>query len=84
LFVQRYHVFQSSDDAYYEEWFDDVEDGWIAFINFREQVIEDFKEARLDYYIAMGEPFEEVTWRRYMPVHLYNKINDWFAKRLPA
>ena len=27
-------VFHSSDDAYYEEWFDDVEDGWIAFINF--------------------------------------------------
>ena len=77
-------LFHSSDDAYYEEWFDDIEDGWIAFINFRDQVIQDFKDARLDYYIAMGDPFREVTWRRYTPAHLYNRINEWFSKRLPA
>ena len=77
-------VFHSSDDAYYEEWFDDVEDGWIVFINFRDQVIQDFEEAHLDYYIAMGDPFNDVTWRRYTPNHLFIKINDWFSKRLPA
>ena len=77
-------VFHSSDDAYYEEWFDDIEDGWIVFINFREHVIQDFKEIRLDYYIVMGAPFSEINWRRYSPSHLYTKINNWFTRRLPS
>ena len=29
--VLNYH---GSDDSYYEEWFDDVEAGWIVFMNF--------------------------------------------------
>ncbi|HOS48864.1 MAG TPA: hypothetical protein PLG57_09520, partial [Bacteroidia bacterium] len=26
--------FHASDDCYYQEWFDDIEDGWIAAVNF--------------------------------------------------
>jgi hypothetical protein len=44
--------FHCSDDCYYEEWFQDIEEGWIAAINFREHVIEEFKRANIDYYIS--------------------------------
>jgi len=44
----------SSDDSYYEEWFEDVEDGWIAFVNFRAHVMADFQEANIDYYMVAG------------------------------
>ena len=39
--------FHGSDDCYYEEWFEDVEDGWIATINFHEHVVKEFKPGTL-------------------------------------
>ena len=40
--------FHASDDSYYEEWFQDVEDGWIAGINFNEHVIKEFRDHSID------------------------------------
>src|SRR6185503_4648333 len=51
LIAENVLNFHSSDDSYYEEWFEDVEDGWIAGINFREHVIAEFKRNNIDYYI---------------------------------
>ena len=31
--------FHASDECYYEEWFDDVDDGWIAMVNFHQHVV---------------------------------------------
>lgn len=39
--VLNYH---SSDDCYYQEWFEEVEDGWIILLNFREHVLNEFKK----------------------------------------
>ena len=36
--------FHSSDDCYYEECVEDLEDGWIALVNFHEHV-----EAEMSY-----------------------------------
>src|SRR5690606_19805 len=30
--------FHASDDCYYEEWFEEIEDGWIAAVNFNAHV----------------------------------------------
>ena len=38
--------FHYSDDCYYEEWSEDIKDGWIAGINFHEHVTNEFKNAR--------------------------------------
>jgi hypothetical protein len=46
--------FHPLEDDYYQEWFDDIEDGWIVGLNFRDHVIQEFKHARLDYYISFG------------------------------
>ena len=42
--------FHTSDDCYYEEWFEDVEEGWVAAINFRDFVVEEMKKFNLDNY----------------------------------
>ena len=34
--------FHSSDDCYYEDWFDHLDNGWIVLINFHEHVLEEF------------------------------------------
>ncbi len=51
----------ADDDAYYEEWFQDVEDGWIAMINFQPHVLEQFEEHRLDYYLNFGGNLDDLT-----------------------
>lgn len=42
--VLNYHA---SDDCYYQEWFEDIEDGWIVAINFREHVLKELVQTTL-------------------------------------
>lgn len=76
--------FHYSDDSYYEEWFEDVEDGWIAFVNFQEHVMKDFQEANIDYYIASGGKLNHFAWRAYTPQNLFEKVESMIMKRLGA
>lgn len=74
--------FHYSDDSYYEEWFDEAEDGWIALINLRDHVLQEFKKARLDYYFIFGGKFSDFNWKKYAPAQLYEKIDGMVMKRL--
>lgn len=74
--------FHSDTDDYYQEWFDDIEDGWIAAINFRDHVVDEFKKARLDYYMMFGGRFNEVPWRTLSPQKLFNTLDQLITKRL--
>ncbi len=74
--------FHTSDDSYYEEWFQEVEDGWIAGINFREHVLEEFKQSNIDYYINFGGGLEHLNWRALKPVQLFQKVQEQLQKRL--
>ncbi|RYE11258.1 MAG: hypothetical protein EOP44_01445 [Sphingobacteriaceae bacterium] len=74
--------FHTSDDSYYEEWFQEVEDGWIAGINFREHVLEEFKQSNIDYYINFGGGLENINWRALKPVQLFQRVQDQLQKRL--
>ena len=74
--------FHYSDDCYYEEWFDEVEDGWIAMVNFHEHVIIEFEHANIDHYFLMGGELEEIEWRTYLPQQFYDKVESLVTKRL--
>ena len=74
--------FHAGDNDYYAEWFDDIEDGWIVGINFRQHVMEEFISNRLDYYIAFGGGFNAFNWRALQPLALYEKIESMVMKRL--
>lgn len=75
--------FHSSDDCYYEELFDDVEDGWIVLTNFHDHVLDEFSSADLDNYLIFGEDFDTIEWRTYHPIHLIKlidkKVNHRFS-----
>jgi len=77
--VLNYHA---SDDEYYQEWFEDVEDGWIAFINFRKHVLDEFQRANIDYYIISGGQLNDIAWRTGSPLQLYEKIELLVQKRI--
>ncbi len=74
--------FHAGEDDYYQEWFDDIEDGWIVALNFRQHVIEEFELGRLDYYIAFGGVFDELPWRNLKPDQLFHLVNQQITKRL--
>ena len=70
------------DDDYYQEWFEDIEDGWIVGLNFRDHVIKEFKHSNLDYYIAFGGKFDRFNWRGFDPNQLCQVIEVMMIKRL--
>lgn len=74
--------FHASDDSYYEEWFEDIEDGWITFLNFRPHVINEFKQYGIDYFINMGGKFENMNWSSLSPIQLFQSVQSEINKRL--
>lgn len=76
--------FHASDDCYYEEWFEEVEDqdGWIALLNFREHVLQELNDANIDSYFVTGGQLQEIGWRTLSPRHLHGLIAGMVQKRL--
>ncbi len=74
--------FHGSDDCYYEEWFQDVEEGWIAAINFRPHVMVEMERFNLDYYMVFGGELDEMNWRMFSPAELFLKIEHIISRRL--
>lgn len=74
--------FHADTNDYYEDWFNNIDDGWIVGINFRDFVITEFEEANIDYFINFKGEFNEVMWRKILPDQLFDKINDTMVKRL--
>ena len=74
--------FHSSDDCYYEEWFQDIEEGWIAGINFREHVISEFRRNNIDYYINLGGNLDDMAWRNLKPLQVFKNVEMELGKRL--
>jgi hypothetical protein len=74
--------FHGSDDCYYEEWFEDVEDGWIAAVSFPDFVQDEFKKYHVDQYINMGGTLQIDKWRTMQPHNLFEVVNGMIMRRL--
>jgi hypothetical protein len=82
LIGENVYNFHGSDDCYYEEWFEDVEDGWIAALNFRDFIHEEWKKYNIDYYINFGGSLQISNWRTFSPASLYKKIDTAIHRRI--
>jgi hypothetical protein len=76
--------FHHDTDDYYQEWFEDIEDGWIVGINFREHVLRELTKAHVDYYILFGGQLDSFPWRTFNPNQLFEKIDAIINKRINA
>ena len=76
--------FHFSDDSYYEEWFEEVNesDGWIALMNAREHVLADMGDANIDRYFVSGGKLNEVKWRTMNPDQLFESVERHVMRRL--
>ena len=78
--------FHGSDDAYYEEWFDEVEEksppGWIAAVSFPEFIQDEMKRFGIDRYVNMGGTLQLDQWRTFTPIHFYRRVSALIQRRL--
>lgn len=75
--------FHASDDSYYEEWFDEAgSEGWIIFLNFRQHVLEEFKQHNIDYFFLSGGELDDFNWRRFSPGQVFGNLSKIIEKRL--
>lgn len=74
--------FHGSDDSYYEEWFEEVEDGWIAAVSFPDFVLEELKKYHIDSYVNMGGTLQIPQWRTLQPLNFFDLVNSLVQRRL--
>lgn len=81
LIAENVLNFHSSDDSYYEDWWERVADdgGWLIMINMPLQSQHDFKKSRLDNYVAL---LEVPQWRTMKPDFLFQLVDNWMVRRL--
>lgn len=76
--------FHGSDDCYYEEWFDEVDEGWIAAVSFPDFIQDEFKKYGVDQYVNMGGTLQLERWRTMQPHTFYDTVEKLIQRRLPA
>lgn len=74
--------FHGSDDLYYEEWFEDAEDGWITAIGFQDHVMREWRKYNIDSYVNFGGMIELEEWRTMRPQILLDEVEKIIMKRL--
>lgn len=77
--------FHGSDDCYYEEWFEEVGEGWVAAVNFRDFVTNEMRKYGIDYYVNFGGELDTYSnWRNFSPADVYKKVSICIQNRLGA
>lgn len=81
LIAENVLNFHSSDDSYYEDWREQVEDatGWVVILNMPAQSQYDFVQARLNKYIEL---VDFAQWRTLKPELVFQQLDDLMLKRL--
>ena len=77
--ILNYH---GSDDAYYEEWFEEVGDGWIAAVSFPQFLQDEFRKYHVDQYINMGGTLQIDQWRTLRPQNFFDLVSTLIQRRL--
>lgn len=80
LIGENVYNFFATTDGYYEEWYEELEGGWIFAINFHQHVINEIKNFNLHFYFTIDEDMIFENWRTFTPFELYTKISKTFQK----
>jgi hypothetical protein len=74
--------FHGSEDDYYQEWFEEVEDGWIVAMGFRDYIHREWSKFNLDFYLNWGGNLEIENWRTMSPKKIITTIDLEIRRRL--
>ena len=81
LIAENVLNFHSSDDSYYEEWIEQLNDdhGWVVVLNMPVQSQYDFKRSRLTNYIQL---LDFPQWRTLKPEIVFQQVDNFMMKLL--
>jgi len=73
--------FHGSDDSYYEEWWEEVNDenGWIVFLNSLDHVLYEMEAIKLQFYVKLGIHYNFMEWRKSKPFNLFLRVSELIA-----
>lgn len=76
--------FHGSDECYYEEWHEEVEEefGWICLINTLDHVAREMEDHQLGSFIHVGPLFNGINWRPHKPKALIRAVDALVAGRV--
>jgi hypothetical protein len=76
--------FHYSDREYYEEWIEDISenDGWVALVNFQEQVVQQFEKYRINSIVFLEEELMDLNWRAQNPFLIHKFVEQALRKYL--
>jgi len=74
--------FHYSDDSYYEEWREDIEDGWVVLLDVAPHVEVEMQKKGLGRHLFFGSEFNNYTWRKLNPEYLIEAIDAQLSKKL--
>lgn len=69
--------FHASDDSYYEEWKEEIEDGWIIFVHPLEHVQREMESVYLYRQVYFLGEEEGIIWRKHTPTTLLQTLENW-------
>ncbi|MBK8955864.1 MAG: hypothetical protein IPM34_09930 [Saprospiraceae bacterium] len=74
------HVFNfhGSDDCYYEEWKEDIQEegGYICMLNLQTHILSELKQYGLQFHVQYGKNLQDINWRRMEPAVLKEFIEN--------
>ncbi len=74
--------FHFSDDSYYEEWAEELEEGWIAALGLQDHVREEFRRNGMDRFVFMGPAIDALPWRSLTPMEVFRQVDRRIMKKL--
>ena len=76
LIMENVLNFHGDDDAYYEEWYDDIKEerGWISMINAQEHVQKEMESHGVQYYCNLGGHLSDLNWRKLQPSNIVRHV----------
>lgn len=74
--------FHAGDADYYEEWFEELEEGWIALVNFRDHVLSEIRQYHLDQYLVFGGELDNMAWHPWKPLKFFSRVDGIVSRRL--
>ncbi len=66
----------------FHEWFEELEDGWITLINFRQHVLTEIKQFQLDHFLFIGGELNDLPWHSWSPHKLFREVNNLVSRRI--
>ncbi len=82
LITENLLQFHGGDRDYYEEWLDELDEGWIVALNLRNHVFQEMSRIKLDYFINFGGTLQIDNWRTAKPFQLVELVNQLMHRRL--